>query len=85
MNVGTRLREARERLGITLQQVSDSTKLSTTVLQHIERNEFDRLPGGIFTKGHLRAYAAKVRVNPEEVVDQYLVQFPARVDRTQLS
>lgn len=77
MNIGTHLREARERRGITLRQLANSTKLSTTALQLIERNEFDRLPGGIFTKGYLRAFSADVGVNPEEVVNEYLLQFPA--------
>jgi cytoskeleton protein RodZ len=75
MDIGRHLRESRERRGMTLHQIADSTKLSTTTLQHIERNEFDRLPGGIFTRGFLRAYAAEVGVNPEEVVSSYLVQF----------
>lgn len=74
MNIGTHLREARERRGMTLHQLADSTKLSTTALQYIERNEFKRLPGGIFTRSYLRAYAAEVGVNPEEVVREYLVQ-----------
>ncbi|MBI4486168.1 MAG: helix-turn-helix domain-containing protein [Acidobacteria bacterium] len=77
MDIGTHLREARQRRGVTLRQIADSTKLSTTTLQHIERNELDRLPGGIYTKGCLRAYAAEVGVNPEEVVNEYLAQFPA--------
>jgi cytoskeleton protein RodZ len=77
MDIGTHLREARELRGMTLRQVADSTKLSTTTLQYIERNEFNRLPGGLFTKGHLRAYAAEVGVEPDEVVHEYLFQFPA--------
>lgn len=77
MDIGTHLREARQRQGVTLREIADSTKLSTTTLQHIERNELDRLPGGIFTKGYLRAYAAEVGVNPQEVVNEYLAQFPA--------
>ena len=77
MDIGTHLREARQRHGVTLRQIADSTKLSTTTLQHIERNELDRLPGGVFTKGYLRAYAAEVGVNPQEVVNAYLAQFPA--------
>jgi transcriptional regulator with XRE-family HTH domain len=78
MDIGTYLREARQRQGISLHQVAGSTKLSTATLQYIERNEFDRLPGGIFTKGYLRVYAAEVGVNPQEVVDEYLAQLVAR-------
>jgi cytoskeleton protein RodZ len=76
MDIGKHLREARELRGMTIKQVADSTKLSATTLQYIERNEFNRLPGGIFTKGHLRAYAAAVGVEPDDVVHEYLSQFP---------
>lgn len=76
MDIGGHLREARERRGMTLHEVASSTKLSTTTLRYIERNELARLPGGIFTKGYLRAYAAAVGVNAEEVVNAYLAQCP---------
>lgn len=75
MDIGTHLREARERRGITLRQVADETKLSMMVLRHIEQNEFDRLPGGLFRKGYLRAYAAEVGVDSAEVVRAYTEQF----------
>lgn len=77
MNVGTHLRETRERRGLTLRQLADSTKLSVATLQHIERNEFSRLPGGILTRGSLRAYAAEVGVDAEDIVREYLIQVPA--------
>jgi cytoskeleton protein RodZ len=76
MDIGKHLRETRELRGMTLQQVADSTKLSAKTLHYIERNEFNRLPGGIFTKGHLRAYAAEVGAEPDEVVHEYVSQFP---------
>src|SRR5688572_7841802 len=78
MDIGKHLSEARKRRGMTLRQIADLTKLSMTTLQQIERNELDRLPGGIFSRGYLRAHAAEVGVNPEEVVDEYLVQLPAQ-------
>lgn len=84
MDIGTHLREARQRQGVTLRQIADSTKISTTTLQHMERNELDRLPGGIFTKGYLRAYAAEVGVNPQEVVNEYLAQFPTALATEEL-
>jgi cytoskeleton protein RodZ len=80
MDIGKHLREARELRGMTLHQVADSTKLSATTLRCIERNEFNRLPGGIFAKGHLRAYAAEVGVEPDEVVHEYLSQCPAATE-----
>lgn len=79
MDVGAHLRDARERRGLTLERVAASTKLSTPVLRLIERNEWERLPGGLFTRGHLRAYAVEVGADPEEVVREYLSQLPPQV------
>jgi cytoskeletal protein RodZ len=76
MNIGRHLQENRERRGITLRQIADSTKLSTTTLQYIERNDFGRLPGGIYIRCYLRVFAAEVGANADEVVHEYVVQFP---------
>ncbi len=76
MDVGAHLRSARERRAQTLEQVSEATKLSTATLRLIERNQWERLPGGLLTRGHLRAYARVVGVDPEDVVHEYLSQLP---------
>jgi len=77
MDIGQQLRNARERQGIPLGRIADATKLSTSVLERIERSEFSRLPGGIFTKSYLRAYASEVGLDPELVVEGYIGQHPA--------
>jgi cytoskeletal protein RodZ len=63
---------------MTLQQIAETTKISIPTLRHIERNELDQLPGVVFTKGFLRAYAAEVGVNPEEVVEEFRAQIAAQ-------
>jgi transcriptional regulator with XRE-family HTH domain len=75
MDIGGRLRHARESQGLTLRQVGDITKLSMTTLVRIEANEFDTLPGGILIKGYLRAYAAAVGIVPEDIVREYLARY----------
>jgi hypothetical protein len=75
MNIGRHLKELREQRNITLRQISDSTKLSTTTLQYIERNEFDRLPGGIFVRSYIRSFAVEVGASGDDVVQAYVDQF----------
>lgn len=75
MDVGTELRRARERRGISLVQVADRTKIPGSILGAIERNDFDSLPGGLFTRGYLRAVAREVGIDPEEVVRRFKVEF----------
>lgn len=80
VNIGGQLRDARERRGLTLSQIADSTKLSIAMLRLIERNEFGRLPGGILVRGYLRAYAVDIGLDPEEVVQAYLRAASAPAD-----
>src|SRR6185295_7899148 len=47
---GGRLRDARERRGVSLRQIANSTKISVGVLEALERNDISKLPGGI--SGH---------------------------------
>lgn len=75
MNIGAALREARQHKGRTLRQVSSATKISVEILEKIERNQFDSLPGGLFRRGYLRAFANDVGVDPEVVVGAYREEY----------
>lgn len=75
MDAGTQLRNARQQRGVTIEQVAERTKISLRILRAIERNAFDQLPGGVFTRGFLRAYAREVGLPPEDVVRDYVSEF----------
>ena len=70
---GEALRKEREKRGITLDSVSDGTKISTRFLRALEAEQFDQLPGGVFNKGFVRAYARHVGLDEDKVVADYLV------------
>ena len=74
-DVGTRLREARERGGIPLRQIADRTKISVVSLEALERGDTARLPGGIFGRSFVRSYAAEVGLDPDAMVREFLDQF----------
>jgi len=75
-DVGAMLREARERRGLSLRQISNSTKIAMLTLEALERNDIKRLPGGIFSRAFVRAYALEVGLDPEVVIEQFMGQFP---------
>lgn len=50
----------RKNRGITLQQIADSTKISVRSLEAIEREDFAKLPGGIYTTSYIRQYARAI-------------------------
>jgi cytoskeleton protein RodZ len=74
MDVGLELRQARERRGITLQQISNTTKISLRVLQAIEAADELRLPAKVFTRSFVKTYAAQVGLDPADTTRRYLEQ-----------
>jgi cytoskeleton protein RodZ len=73
---GSRLRAARERRGITLRQIANSTKISVGVLDALERNDISRLPGGIFGRAFVRSYAVEVGLDPKATIQDFMASFP---------
>ncbi len=69
---GEKLRKQRERQGITLDDISSTTKISTRMLRALEDEHFDQLPGGVFNKGFVRAYARQIGLDEQEAVADYL-------------
>lgn len=72
---GGKLRQARERRGISLRQIAASTKISVAALEALERNHISRLPGGIFSRAFVRSYAIEVGLDPDETVREFLERF----------
>jgi len=73
---GARLREARERRGLSLREIADATKIAARSLEALERNDIARLPGGIFSRAFVRAYAVHVGLDPEETISEFMASFP---------
>jgi cytoskeleton protein RodZ len=76
---GAQLKQARESRGISLRQIATSTKISVVALEALERGDFSRLPGGIFSRAFVRSYALEVGLNPDQIVEQFLVELGAAV------
>ncbi|HZS28555.1 MAG TPA: RodZ domain-containing protein [Candidatus Angelobacter sp.] len=68
---GDRLRREREMRGITLDEISESTKISRRHLEALENERFDQLPGGVFAKGFVRAYAHFLGIDEDQAVADY--------------
>lgn len=68
---GDRLRREREMRGITLDEITESTKISRRHLEALEGEHFDQLPGGVFNKGFVRAYAHFLGIDEDQAVADY--------------
>lgn len=69
---GAHLKREREQRKISLEDVSLSTKIGTRFLQALEEEHFDLLPGGIFNKGFVRAYARHLGLDEDQIVADFL-------------
>jgi cytoskeletal protein RodZ len=58
----------RNRAGVSLDQIAQSTKIGSRFLEAIERERFDELPGGIFTTSYLRQYALAIGYDEDALV-----------------
>ena len=76
-SVGARLRDAREQRGLSLRQIANATRISVMSLEALERSDLSRLPGGIFTRAFVRAYAEQVGLDPDRAVQEFIAELPA--------
>ena len=72
--LGEELRHRREQRGISLAEISEATRIGTRFLKAIETDNFSILPGGIFTRSFIRAYAKHVGMNEDDAIGLYLQQ-----------
>jgi cytoskeletal protein RodZ len=61
----------RKRAGVSLQQIAERTKISTRFLEAIEKEQFDQLPGGIFSTSYLRQYAEAIGYEEDALLAFY--------------
>lgn len=69
---GALLRKVRERRGISLRDIAQTTKVSLTYLQFIEEENFQELPVPAYLRGFLKAYAKCVGLDPDRVSHEYI-------------
>jgi cytoskeleton protein RodZ len=69
--IGEQLRLAREERGVPLREISDQTRISIHYLEAIELNDYKRLPGGIFNRSFVKAYARCVGYDEKEAIEGY--------------
>jgi cytoskeletal protein RodZ len=78
---GEELRRERELRQISLREVSESTKIPLRYLDALENNDFTHLPGGVFNKGFVRAFSEFIGIDPEAMVNAYLLEERSQDDR----
>jgi cytoskeleton protein RodZ len=70
-NFGAGFRKARESSGIPLEKIAAETRISSRFLTAIENEDFHLLPGGVFNRGFIRAFAERIGLDPEQALADY--------------
>ena len=77
MNLGAELVRARHVRGLSIEEISNRTKIRRETLSAIEDNRVDDL-STLDVRGALRAYAAQVQLDPDDVIERYVAQLEAQ-------
>jgi cytoskeletal protein RodZ len=79
--IGKSLQRARERLGVTLAEVEDATRIRTHHIEALERGDHDALPSPVQARGFLRNYADFLGLDTDAILLQYAEALQARRKR----
>lgn len=71
---GHDLKKLRKKIGVSLDEIYEATRISISTIKAIEGNDFENLPSALYLKNFLRAYASLVKLEPQMVIDGYLKQ-----------
>jgi cytoskeletal protein RodZ len=69
--LGQRLRQARESLGLSLDDVEESTRIRRVFIEALEEDRFDALPGAVYARGFLRNYARLLGLDAGELLQEF--------------
>jgi hypothetical protein len=73
--LGERLKRQRERSGVTLQQISQNTKVPASLFAGLEKGDCSRWPAGLYARAYIRAYAEAIGLSAEETVEEFVAAF----------
>jgi cytoskeletal protein RodZ len=68
---GEHLRRERELRGVSLEEIAAATRISTRFLEALEKEQWERLPGGAFNRGFIRSIARFLGIDEEGLVAEY--------------
>jgi cytoskeleton protein RodZ len=76
---GEQLKREREMRGVSLEEISAATRIGTRFLEALENEQWDRLPGGVFNRGFIRAVARFLGLDEESLIADYALETQGRV------
>ena len=68
------LASVRERIGITFEEIAQSTRIAPHYLRAIEAEDFSKLPSGVYALSYIRQYARAIGYSETALLDHYHAQ-----------
>ncbi|MER7519770.1 RodZ domain-containing protein [Streptomyces sp. NPDC126499] len=81
-SIGRALQQARVAAGLTVEEVSASTRVRVPIVHAIEEDDFSRCGGDVYARGHVRTLARAVGLDPAPLVEQYDAEHGGRPSPT---
>lgn len=69
--IGRWLRHEREVRQVSLEELAQTTRIPLKMLQHLEDDRHESLPGEVFTRGFLKSYARAIGIPTNEALDRW--------------
>ncbi|MGA0132771.1 MAG: helix-turn-helix domain-containing protein [Opitutales bacterium] len=83
--LGERLQEARQRLGVTLREAAEFTKIRTDYLQAMEAGQFESIPlADVYKRGFVKLYAKYLRLDEEKAASDFNAHHSLKASRRPL-
>jgi cytoskeleton protein RodZ len=76
---GDRVRRQRERRGVTLETIAQTTKIPAALFAGLERGDCSRWPAGVYSRAYVRAYAEAIGLDANEAVEDFTAAFAETV------
>lgn len=80
MEIGTMLREARERKGLAIDEVEERVKIAQSVIIALEEGNKDRFPHPVYARGFVRSYANLLGLDAQELCAHFAREYPVPTD-----
>ncbi|MGM8214538.1 helix-turn-helix domain-containing protein [Bacillaceae bacterium W0354] len=81
MQLGEKLKEAREEKNLTIDDIQQETKIQKRYLISIENNDWSKIPGIFYVRAFIREYANAVGLDPEELLEEHRDELPKSDDK----
>lgn len=82
MEIGLKLKEAREAKGLSLDDLQKRTKIQPRYLKAIENGDFSVMPGNFYIRAFIKEYAVAVDLNPDEILAEFKHELPSAEEET---